>query len=189
MPQKRNGYDNSKTKTDGSMTNGTEDDKKLSLCTHGWWTVSRPYRVKWELLFYSILCIIVLAYILSKVHDDSSFQLFGIRPIFWVGVFSGGLCGCARGWLDFWRRTNYNLLKKDYWRHTTPFYIGAIFGFVMILVVQTMLKGVSASSGAVDDSGTLAFMAMVCMFSGLFTKRAEEMFLRRFEDTAKKKSL
>lgn len=189
MPQKRNGHDNSRIRTDGSTTNHTENDKEVSLCTHHWWTVSRPYRVKWELLFYSILCIIVLAYILSKVHDDSSFRLFGIRPIFLVGVFSGGLGGCARGWLDFWRRTNYNLLKKDYWKHTTPFYIGGIFGFVMILVVQTMLKGVGASNGATYDSGTLAFMAMVCIFSGLFANRAEKMFLRRFEDTEKKKSL
>ena len=189
MQQKRNGHDNSRIRTDGSMTNYSENDKEVSLCTDHWWTVSRPYRVKWELLFYSMLCIIVLAYILSKVHDDSSFRLFGIRPIFWVGVFSGGLGGCARGWLDFWRRTNYNLLKKDYWKHTTPFYIGGIFGFVMILVVQTMLKGVGASNGTAYDSGTLAFMAMVCIFSGLFANRAEQMFLRRFEDTEKKKSL
>ena len=162
-------------------------DQENNLKTHSWWVVSRPYRVAGELVFYSIILLGFLLYVLSKATDDSSFRMLQIQPIYWVGIFAGGLGGCARGLLDFWRRESFNLSKKDYWKHALPFYVGVLFGFLMVLVMQATLKVVGVPHN-VADSGGLSFLAMVCMFSGLFADSAEKHFIERFKDVQATKS-
>ncbi len=156
------------------------EDREVTLRDADWWTVSRPYRVTGELVIYSIICLVVLIFVLSRSMDDPQYRLIGVQPIFWVGVLAGGLGGCARGLLDFWRRTSFNLMKRDYWKHALPFYIGLVFGLLMVLVIQTTFK-VFGVSNSVPDTDGLSFLAMVCMFSGMFTGRAESIFSRRFE--------
>ena len=87
--------------------------------------------------------------------------------------------------MDFWKRTSFNLMKRDYWKHALPFYIGVLFGFLMVLVIQTTFKvfGVDHTSA---DTGGLSFLAMVCMFSGLFTDKAESIFSKKFSDVEDK---
>lgn len=156
------------------------EEKEITLQDSDWWTVSRPYRVMGELVIYSLVCLVLLVIVLSRSMDNLQYRLWGIQPIFWVGVFAGGLGGCARGLLDFWRRHSFNLMKRDYWKHALPFYIGLVFGLLMVLVVQTTFKVFGVDTSA-SDSGGLSFLAMICMFSGMFTDRAERIFMRRFE--------
>ena len=91
-----------------------ENEQENNLKTHSWWVVSRPYRIAGELVFYSFILLGFLLFILSKATDDSSFRMLQIQPTYWVGILAGGLGGCARGLLDFWRRDSFNLTKKDY---------------------------------------------------------------------------
>ena len=161
------------------------DEPENNLKISEWWTVSRPYRVMGELVLYSAICLGSLMLILSKVGDGQSYRFFDIQPIYWVGILAGGLGGCTRGLIDFWRRTSFNLMKRDYWKHALPFYIGTLFGFLMVLVIQTTFKVFSVEhSGA--DVGGLSFLAMVCMFSGLFTDKAESIFSKKFSEAANK---
>lgn len=140
-----------------------------------------------ELVFYSLICLVILVFVLSRSMDDPQYRLWGIQPIFWVGILAGGLGGCARGLLDFWRRNSFNLMKSDYWKHALPFYIGLVFGLLMVLVIQTTFKVFGVGS-SVSDTGGLSFLAMVCMFAGMFTDRAESIFMRRFEQIENKSS-
>ena len=133
-----------------------------------------------ELVFYSLILLELLVFILSKTEDDSKFRLLQINPIYWVGILAGGLGGCARGLLDFWRRNSFDLSKKDYWKHALPFYVGVLFGFLMVLIIQATLKVVGVSHN-IADSGGLSFLAMVCMLSGLFADRTEKHFIERFK--------
>lgn len=149
------------------------------------WKASRPYRIAGELVFYSIVCLGLLVFILSKTSDQKGYIFLDIQPIYWVGLLAGGLGGCARGLVDFWRRTSYDLDKLDYWKHALPFYIGVLFGFLMVLVIQTTFSvfGVE-QSGA--ESGGLSFLAMVCMLAGLFTDRTESLLLQRYREYSEK---
>jgi hypothetical protein len=162
--------------------NDTELDKECKIATHGWWVTSRPYRVMAELIIFSLISLILVMYVLSRTTDSQSYRFFGVNPIYIIGSFSGALGGLARSLIIFWKRKSYNMLRSDYWKHATPFYIGVLFGFLSTLVLQSSLKVIGVSNN-ISDSGGLSFVSMICLLSGLFADRAERKFLSIFDNT------
>lgn len=145
----------------------------------GWWTQSRPYRVMAEFNIFAVVFLAVLMLVMSNAAESESYRLLGVHPIFWVGVCAGGLGGCARGMLDFWRRDSYELEKRDYWKHLLPLYIGVIFGFLMVPVANLTFRAIGVESTGPGATG-LSVLAMLCMLSGLFTDYAEALFSKKF---------
>ncbi len=152
--------------------------------THGWWATSRPYRVMGELVAFSLISLVAVVFVLSRTADDPSYRLWGLKPLYVISVLSGGIGGAARGLLVFWQRDNYNMLKSDYWKHATPFYIGLLFGFLVVLVLQSGLKVVGVPRDAMDPGG-LSFLAAICLLSGLFADKAELKFMSIFNSSVK----
>ena len=160
----------------------TDNNKEHKVETHGWWVVSRPYRVMAELIVFSLLSLIIVAYVISRASDLPTYRFFMFNPIYVIGAFSGALGGSDRSLLLFWQRKSYNMLRSDYWKHATPFYIGILFGFLSTLVLQSGLKVIGIPNN-INDAGALSFISMICVLSGLFADRAEKKFLTVFDSS------
>lgn len=163
------------------MSESKQDrEQEDRLITHGWWVTSRPYRVMAELLLLSVISLAFVTYLLSRVEDQENYRIMDINPVYLIGIFSGGLGGAARSLIQFWNRTTYNMGRSDYWKHATPFYLGLIFGFLSILIIQSGLKLLDVPSIS-NTPNSLSFIALLSALCGLFSDKAERRLLSAFD--------
>jgi len=147
----------------------------------GLWAGTRQYRLYSEMILFSALYSGMLIVILSNWARDPKYVFLTIDPTYAVGFLSGGIGGCMNAMLSFWRRTDYKLGKKDYWRHAVPSHLGPLFGLVMVFLVRIAMRSIDPSK-SMSEAMDLHLVSLVCVVSGLFTNKTIRLLRRVFDN-------